>query len=149
MESGDRSVRLRRYVIRSVAALNTWVYRRSRGKWMGRFPGGAPVCLLTTHGRKSGQNRTVPLLYLEDGADWVLVASQGGAPQHPGWYLNLQADPHAELEIGAERFPVQALRVSEEEKAKLWPRLLAMYPPYATYQRRTTRSIPVVRLTRT
>lgn len=137
---------LEKFMRRSVGTLNVWVYRLSRGKVMGRFPSGAPVCLLTTAGRKSGQRRTAPLLYLKDGNDFVVVASQGGAPQHPGWYLNLEADPKAEVEIGAERFPVTARRVSEDEKAALWPRLVAIYAPYERYQRRTTRPIPVVRL---
>ena len=139
---------LRKLMMRGASGLNVWVYRLSRGKFMGRFPSGAPVLLLTTTGRKSGQRRTVPLLYLKDGNDFVIVASQGGAPQHPGWYLNLDAAPKAEVEIGAERFPVTARRVSEDEKAALWPRLVAIYAPYEQYQRRTTRPIPVVRLSR-
>jgi deazaflavin-dependent oxidoreductase (nitroreductase family) len=138
---------LRKQMMRSASALNVWVYRLSRGKFMGRFPSGAPVLLLTTTGRKSRQRRTAPLLYLKDGNDFVTVASQGGAPQHPGWFLNLEADPKAEVEIGAERFPVTARRASEDEKAALWPRLVAIYAPYDQYQRRTTRPIPVVRLT--
>lgn len=138
--------RLRKFAMNGVGALNTWIYRRSGGKWMGRFPSGAPVCLLTTSGRKSGQSRTVPLLYLKDGDDLVIVASQGGAPQHPGWYFNLQANPRATVEIGTDRFPVSGRRVSEEEKAALWPRLVAIYAPYDAYQKRTTRPIPVVRL---
>lgn len=140
---------LQKLVMNGVSALNVWVYRRSRGRWMGRFPSGAPVCVLTTRGRKSGQQRSVPLLYLKDGNDWVVVASQGGAPQHPAWYLNLQAEPKGEMEIGGERFAVTARRVGEDEKAALWPRLVAIYPPYETYQRRTSRSIPVVRLSPT
>ena len=139
---------LRKFMMRGASALNVWVYRLSRGKLMGRFPSGAPVLLLTTTGRKSRQRRTAPLLYLKDGKDFVIVASQGGAPQHPGWYLNLEADPKADVEIGAERFPVTARRVSEDEKAALWPRLVAIYAPYEQYQRRTTRPIPVVRLSR-
>lgn len=138
---------LRKQMMRSASALNVWVYRLSRGKFMGRFPSGAPVLLLTTTGRKSRQRRTAPLLYLKDGNDFVIVASQGGAPQHPGWFLNLEGDPKAEVEIGAERFPVTARRASEDEKAALWPRLVAIYAPYDQYQRRTTRPIPVVRLT--
>jgi deazaflavin-dependent oxidoreductase (nitroreductase family) len=137
---------MRKILLRTMSALNTWVYRMSGGKWLGRFPSGAPVCLLVTKGRKSGQQRTVPLLYLADGNDLVVVASQGGAPQHPGWYFNLVANPIAEVEVGRRRFPVTARAVSETEKAALWPRLVAIYPPYDAYQRRTTRSIPVVRL---
>ena len=128
------------------SALNVLVYRLSRGKWLSRFPSGAPICLLTTKGRKSGKRRTVPLLYLADGKDFVVVASQGGRPQHPGWYLNLKADPSGALTIGRQRFPILARRVSEEEKAQLWPRLVEIYRPYEDYQRRTKRLIPVVRL---
>ena len=133
-------------VLRVASALNVLIYRLSRGRWLGRFPSGAPVCLLTTRGRKSGRSRTVPLLYLVDGNAFIVVASQGGRPQHPGWYFNLEADPSGELTIGSRRLLVTAQRVSEEEKAQLWPRLVAIYPPYRDYQRRTKRLIPVVRL---
>jgi deazaflavin-dependent oxidoreductase (nitroreductase family) len=132
--------------LRFLSALNVLIYRTSRGKWLGHVPSGAPVCLLTTTGNKSGRRRTVPLLYLADGRDFVVVASQGGRPQHPGWYFNLEAKPSAELMIGGRRFPVAARRVSEEEKAQLWPRLIELYPQYENYQRRTRRLIPVMRL---
>ena len=132
--------------LRVVSALNVLIYRMSRGKMLGRFPSGAPVCLLTTRGRKSGRLRTVPLLYLADGNDFIVVASQGGRPQHPGWYFNLEVDPSGKLTIGSRHFPVIARRVSEEEKAQLWQRLVEMYPPYRDYQHRTTRLIPVIRL---
>ncbi|HTC12258.1 MAG TPA: nitroreductase family deazaflavin-dependent oxidoreductase [Acetobacteraceae bacterium] len=138
---------MRKALMRAFGALNTWIYRVSGGKLLGRFPGGAPVCLLTTQGRKSGQSRTAPLLYLVDRSDFVVVASQGGAPQHPGWYLNLIAQPVAKVQIGSRVFAVTARIVGAEEKSTLWPRLVAIYPPYEAYQRRTTRSIPVVRLT--
>ncbi|HET6238286.1 MAG TPA: nitroreductase family deazaflavin-dependent oxidoreductase [Acetobacteraceae bacterium] len=138
---------MRKFMLRTISALNTWIYRVSGGRWMGRFPSGAPVCLLTTQGRKSGQRRTVPLLFLADGDDLVIVASQGGAPQHPGWYFNLVADPAAEVQIGRRIFAAAAQVVNEAEKAALWPRLVAIYPSYEAYQQRTTRPIPVVRLT--
>jgi deazaflavin-dependent oxidoreductase (nitroreductase family) len=137
---------MNKLLMRTVSALNTCIYQVSGGRWLGRFPSGAPVCLLTTQGRKSGQRRTVPLLYLADGDDLVLVASQGGAPQHPGWYFNLVANPTAEVQVGRRRFQVAARTVSADETAALWPRLVAIYPPYEAYQQRTTRSIPVVRL---
>ncbi len=137
---------MRPAAIRAIGALNTWVYRLSGGKLMGRVPSGAPVFLLTTTGRKSGQRRTVPLLYLADGDDFLVVGSQGGAPQHPGWFLNLEANPQAEVELGRRRVPVTARRLSGEERDRVWPRLVAIYPPYEEYRRRTTRSIPVVRL---
>jgi F420H(2)-dependent quinone reductase len=137
---------MRKLLIRGASRLNVWVYRLSGGRWLGRFPSGAPVCLLTTAGRKSGRRRSVPLLYLRDGNDFVVVASQGGAPQHPGWYFNLKADPKAEVEIGRSRFSVVAQPVADDERATLWPRLVAIYPPYEDYQRRTARRIPVLRL---
>ena len=132
--------------IRAMGALNTWVYRLSGGRILGRMPSGAPICLLTTTGRTSGQRRTVPLLYLADGDDFIVVGSQGGAPRHPGWVLNLEANPRAEVELGRRRVPVAGRRLSDEERDRFWPRLVAMYPPYEDYRRRTTRRIPVVRL---
>jgi len=140
---------MRKILLRTFSTLNTCIYRLSGGRWMSRFPSGAPVCLLTTKGRKTGQRHTVPLLFLADGNDLVVVASQGGASQHPGWYFNLAADPLAEAPIGRRRFPVAARTVGAEEKTALWPRLVALYPPYDAYQRRTARSIPVVRLSPT
>jgi deazaflavin-dependent oxidoreductase (nitroreductase family) len=140
---------MRKFMLRTVSALTAWVYRASGGRWLGRLPSGAPVCLLTTQGRKSGQRRTVPLLFLADGDDLVVVASQGGAPAHPGWYFNLIAQPSADVQVGARRYAVAARTVGEAERATLWKRLVTIYPPYDAYQRRTTRSIPVVRLTPT
>lgn len=138
---------MHKFLLHGFSHLNTWVYRASGGRWLGRFPSGAPVCLLTTIGRKSGRRRTTPLLYLRDGKDLVVVASQGGAPQHPSWYFNLQANPNAKVELGRSHFAVIARQVGEDERAALWPRLVAIYPPYETYQRRTTRRIPLLRLT--
>ncbi len=133
-------------LLRLISVLSAWVYRVSGGKLMGRFPSGAPVCLLTTTGRRSRRSRTVPLLYLQDGDDLLVVASQGGAPQHPGWYHNLQSDPMADAQVGERRIEVAARTLSPEEKAAVWSRLVAIYPPYETYRRRTKRDIPVVRL---
>ncbi len=133
-------------VMHALSALNTWIYRLSGGRLMGRVPSGAPVCLLKTKGRKSGRSRTVPLLYLADGDDLIVVGSQGGAPRHPAWYLNLQADPRGEVRIGPRRIAVTARRADPDDRDRLWPRLVAIYPPYEEYQRRTARLIPVVRL---
>jgi deazaflavin-dependent oxidoreductase (nitroreductase family) len=131
-------------LIKAMSAANTWVYRLSGGRIGGRFLRGAPVLLLTTIGRKSGQPRTAPLLYLEDGENLVIVASKGGMSHHPVWYLNLEANPDVEVEIGSARRPMRARRASDEEKSKLWPRLVAMYRDYDDYQARTDRNIPVV-----
>lgn len=138
---------LRRSLLRSFGAVNALAYRLSGGRLMNRFPSGAPVFLLTTTGRKSGRRRTVPLLYLADGDDLIIVGSQGGAPTHPAWYLNLRTSPDAEAEIGTRRFAVRARTVEGTERHALWPRLVALYPPYAAYQRRTSRQIPIIRLT--
>ena len=124
-------------VVKWMSALNTWVYRLSGGRVGGRFPRGAPVCLVTVTGRKSGEPHTIPLLYLRDGADLVIVASKGGMSKHPVWYLNLIANPRCEVEIGRERRPMVARRVSDDEKAALWPQLCRTYPDYAGYQART------------
>ena len=136
--------RLANPLIRAMSAANTWVYRLSGGRIGGRFLRGAPVLLLTTVGRKSGQPRTAPLLYLEDGEDLVVVASKGGMSKHPVWYLNLAADPDVKVQIGSQKRRMRARRASDEEKAKLWPRLVAMYRDYDNYQARTDRNIPVV-----
>jgi len=136
--------RLASPLIRAVSAANTWVYRLSGGRVGGRFRGGAPVLLLTTVGRKSGRPRTAPLLYLQDGENVVIVASKGGMSHHPVWYLNLEADPDVKVQIGSDRRRMRARRASDEEKAKLWPRLVAMYRDYDDYQARTDRNIPVV-----
>jgi len=84
------------------------------------------------------------LLYLRDGADIVIVASRGGSDATPAWWLNLQANPVTTVQIGRERLPVVAREATADEKARLWPRLVEMYPDYGVYQTRTERQIPVV-----
>jgi deazaflavin-dependent oxidoreductase (nitroreductase family) len=131
-------------VIKLMSRVNTWAYRLSGGRLTGRFPNGAPVLLLTTTGRRSGQPQTAPLLYLTDGNNYVVVASKGGMANDPLWFKNLAANPNVEIEVGSRKMPATARRATDEEKAVLWPRLVAMYPSYADYQARTTRNIPVV-----
>jgi deazaflavin-dependent oxidoreductase (nitroreductase family) len=123
--------------------VNLALYRATGGKVGGTF-GGAPVLLLTTTGRRSGKRRTTPLLYLSEGSDVVVVASYGGAPKHPAWYLNLRANPEVEVQIGREIERRRARAATAEERSRLWPRVVAMNPSYATYQQRTEREIPVV-----
>jgi deazaflavin-dependent oxidoreductase (nitroreductase family) len=138
--------RIGSFVVKVMSMLNVLAYRVSGGRIGGTFLRGAPVCLVTVIGRKSGEPHTIPLLYLEDGDDLVIVASKGGMSKHPVWYLNLVAHPRCEVEIGTEHRSMVARRVSADEKTALWPRLCAMYPDYADYQQRTTRDIPVLRL---
>lgn len=130
--------------VRAMSAVNTWIFRASGGRLGARFLRGAPVLLLTTTGRKSGAPRTTPLIYVEDGPDIVLVASKGGMSRHPLWYRNLEASPDVEIQIGAEKRRMRARTASAEEKAALWPRLVAVYRDYDDYQARTDRDIPVV-----
>jgi deazaflavin-dependent oxidoreductase (nitroreductase family) len=135
-------------VVKVMSVLNVLVYRLTGGWLGGKFLRGAPVCLVTVIGRKSGEPHTIPLLYLQDGDDLVIVASKGGMSKHPVWYLNLVANPRCEVELGRERTMRVARQVTGDEKSALWPRLCAMYPDYAGYQARTTRDIPVLRLAR-
>jgi deazaflavin-dependent oxidoreductase (nitroreductase family) len=134
-------------LIKVMSRLNTWSYRVTGGRLGGRFRGGAPVMLLTTIGRKTGRRLTTPLLYLRDGQRVVTVASKGGMDRHPLWYHNLVANPDVDVQIGAAVTPMRAHTAGDDDKAQLWPKLVAMYPDYASYQARTTRNIPVVVLT--
>jgi deazaflavin-dependent oxidoreductase (nitroreductase family) len=133
--------------VKLMTRLNVWIYRLSDGRVWGKFLRGAPVCLMTTTGRRSGAPRTVALLYLEDGADMIVVGSKGGMSKDPLWVGNLAANPDVEIQIRGSRRAMRAQRVPDEEKAALWPRLTAMYPDFDEYQGRTTRNIPVFRLT--
>ena len=130
--------------VRWMTRINKWLFVLTDGKIGGTFRGGAPVCLVTTIGRKSGEPRTVALLYLEDGRDVVLVASKGGMSHHPMWYLNMQVHPEVEVQIGSEKRSMLGRIATDEERAALWPKLTAMYPDYDSYQQRTTRKIPVL-----
>jgi len=109
---------------------------------------GAPILLLTTSGRVTGEEHTTPLIFGMDGDDPVVVASQGGAPKHPGWYRNLVKNPAAEVQIKAERFPVRARDAEGEERDRLWRMMNGIWRHYDAYQEKTDRQIPVVVLER-
>jgi deazaflavin-dependent oxidoreductase (nitroreductase family) len=109
---------------------------------------GVPTLLLTTTGRRSGQSRTTPLIYGRAGDHYVIVASRGGAPAHPGWYENLSAKPEVHVQVMADRFAARARTASAAERAGLWKTMAAIWPPYDEYQAKTTRQIPVVILER-
>jgi F420H(2)-dependent quinone reductase len=137
--------RLGRVAVRWMTGANTAAYRLSNGRVAARVPGGAPICLLTTTGRRSGRPRTVPLLYIPHGADQiVVVASHGGMSSHPAWYLNLVADPRATVDTGSRRRSMTGRLATDAERCELWPALTAVYPHFDAYQRRTDRLIPVL-----
>ena len=125
------------------AKLHAAVYRATGGRSGGRMMN-SPVLLLLTTGRKTGKERTTPLLYLEDSGNYAIVASNGGAPKSPAWLLNLETNPEAAVEVGSKKLRVRAEEAEGEEKRRLWRRLVAMYPSYESYQRRTDREIPFV-----
>jgi len=115
---------------------------------LGGGTGLVPTLLLTTVGRKSGRVLTLPLIFGRSGADYVVVASKGGAPTHPAWYLNLQANPEVKVQVKAEKFTARAHTADAPERAALWPKMVEIYGPYAQYQAKTDRQIPVVVLKR-
>jgi F420H(2)-dependent quinone reductase len=131
---------------KKVMGLNTRLYRLTNGRIGGRYDA-APVLILHHVGAKSGEPRETPVVYLADGDDIVIVASMGGIPKNPAWLYNIRANPQVTVEIRGERRAMTARVVSGEERAALWPRLLEMWPAWEDYQARTTREIPVVRLT--
>jgi deazaflavin-dependent oxidoreductase (nitroreductase family) len=118
-------------------------YRDTDGE-VGYLWNGATALLLTTTGRKSGQLRTQPLIFARDGDDYLVVASMGGAPNHPSWYLNLTANPDAEIQVKGDVIPVRAHTATAEEKPRLWKIVNEVWPNYDVYQTRTDRQIPVV-----
>lgn len=130
---------------KAVVALHRAVYRASRGKLGGRY-GEAPMLLLTTTGQRSGKARTQPLLYLREGDALAVIASAGGQPSHPAWFHNLLANPTVSVQIGAEHTAMRARVATPEERVVIWPKAVAAYASYGTYQARTTREIPVVLL---
>jgi len=136
---------LARYMVKLFGKAHKVLYRMSGGRVFAKL-GRAPMLLLTATGRKSGKPRTTPLLYVEDGDGFAVVASFGGAPEHPSWYRNLEKNSKATLQIKNRVISVTASTATPEEKKRLWPRLTAIYPDYDTYQKETTRDIPVVLL---
>jgi F420H(2)-dependent quinone reductase len=133
--------------IRLMGRIHRWLWSFT-GRKFGNSVGEVPFLMLTTKGRKTGRARTTPVLYLQDGADFIIVASFGGNDMHPAWYLNLEHCPEAEVTVKGERRRILARKVSAEEKTFIWPRLVELYPQFTSYQRRTSREIPLMRLSR-
>ncbi|MBK6659940.1 MAG: nitroreductase family deazaflavin-dependent oxidoreductase [Proteobacteria bacterium] len=131
------------------------VYRESGGReghmFDARFAGGGaavPTLLLTTRGRRSGELHTMPLIYDAVDRAYVIIGSKGGAPTQPAWYHNLCAEPRVELQVGTEIFAAMARTAEGAERARLWQHMVTVYPPFADYQAKTGREIPVVVLER-
>ncbi|HLZ58490.1 MAG TPA: nitroreductase family deazaflavin-dependent oxidoreductase [Ktedonosporobacter sp.] len=140
--SGESGRMLQRVFMR----IHSGLYRLTGGVIGGRA-GSRSFLLLTTTGRKSGQQRVTPIFYLPDGDNFVLIASNWGAPTHSIWWLNLQAHPQAWVQVGRKILPVIARQADPAERARLWSLVTAKYANFAAYQQRTTREIPVVILT--
>jgi deazaflavin-dependent oxidoreductase (nitroreductase family) len=123
-------------------------FRENGGKVGGPFEG-APMLLLNSTGAKSNQPRVNPMMYLADGDRFLVFASKAGAPTNPDWYHNLVAHPDASIEVGTEQFGVKATVVTGTERDELYARQAALYPGFAEYEAKTTRTIPVIALERT
>lgn len=123
------------------------VYQETAGE-RGYHWQGTTILLLITRGRRSGEERIMPLIHRVDGDRWVVVASKGGAPRHPAWFENLMAEPNAEIQVLDERIPVRAEVAEGEERRRLWALMAEVWPAFDDYQGRTEREIPVVVLSR-
>jgi deazaflavin-dependent oxidoreductase (nitroreductase family) len=123
-------------------------YRETGGEVGHLWREGSTILLLTTTGRKTGEKRTAPLIYAKDGDRYVIVASKGGAPEHPGWYQNIEKTPEVELQVKDEVFRAQARTAQGEERERLWRKANEVWPHYDEYAKKTGREIPVVVLER-
>jgi F420H(2)-dependent quinone reductase len=122
------------------------IYRATGGRIGRKVPGLPPLLLLDHVGARSGKLRTVPLAYLEDDGEYVVVASRGGYHKHPGWVHNLRANPDTEIQLGRRRVAVHAREATDAERARLWPPLVELNPTYETYGQYTDRKFPIVML---
>jgi deazaflavin-dependent oxidoreductase (nitroreductase family) len=123
-------------------------YRETDGA-VGYIWRGVPTLILTTTGRRSGEPRSTPLIFSQDGDAYVVVASKGGSARHPAWYLNLVDHPKVEVQVKDERFDAVARTAEGDERSRLWRLMTGIWPDYDVYQERTARQIPVVVLERT
>ena len=123
-------------------------YQATEGAEGYEWRNGTTILLLGTRGRKSGREYTHPLIFREHDGAYLVVASKGGAPEPPAWYMNLQADPEVKVQIKGEVFDARARTATAEEKPQLWREMLEVWPPYEEYQQKTSREIPVVVLER-
>ena len=132
------------FFIKWMSRINAFMYRRGGGDGLGSTFQNIPVALLTTTGRKSGEPRVSPLYFHRDGDVVVVAASKGGSDKNPMWYLNIKTNPKVQVQIKKEVLDLTARDATDEERAKYWPRLVAMYPTYNDYQSWTDRVIPLM-----
>src|SRR5262245_55227749 len=118
-------------------------YEETDGE-VGHVWNGATALILTVKGRKTGEPRKFALIYAQDGENYLIVASMGGAPKHPGWYLNVQANPDVTIQVLGEKIECTARTATDEERPRLWEIVNRVWPNYSVYETRTTRKIPVV-----
>jgi len=140
----EKAVPFVRGVIKLYTRFNVWVFKKSHGKLLNKFPGGAGICLVGMTGRKSGERREVMLIHLPHGENKLLVASQGGLNFDPVWYKNIVAQPHIDIMADGIHKKYFAQQATPDEKRALWPHLLSIYPDFDEYQARTDRDIPVL-----
>jgi deazaflavin-dependent oxidoreductase (nitroreductase family) len=130
--------------IKWMSRAQTWIFKKSGGRLADKFLRGAEVGILTTTGRKTGEKRDSPLLFLQEGRRIVLVASQGGRATNPMWYLNLKADPKVSFQTKREVLDLVARDATDAERDEYWPKLDAMYADFVNYRSYTDRKIPIV-----
>ena len=135
--------RMRDGTVKRMSSLHSLLYRTTNGR-IGRRLVDNDMLLLTTIGRNSGTEHTVPLLYLRDGERLIIIASYGGRPDHPQWYRNLEGHPQASVQILGDRVDVKATTMTESEQSAWWPKIVNAYSDYSVYQSRTDRRIPMV-----
>lgn len=145
----DKQERFGTSLIRKIGKMQVWVYRATGGRIWNTFLG-APVCILTTIGRKSGQPRMTPLVYVEEGKNVIIAASKGGMSKPPVWKYNLDANPDCEIQVGSSNRKARARVATEAEEAELWPKLTQVYAGFDEYRARTegVRHIPLYILER-
>jgi deazaflavin-dependent oxidoreductase (nitroreductase family) len=134
-------------LLKFISITHEFIYRASGGR-LGANLLGRGMLLLITKGRKTGRDRTVPLQYMPDGDDFVVIASSAGNPSHPAWYLNLKAQPAVEVQAGRTRLHMHAETATGEDRERLWAAAVDFYPGYAKYQKEVERTVPVVVLRR-
>lgn len=122
------------------------VYRETNGE-QGYIWNGSPILLLTSKGRKSGEDRTIPIIFTGWGEGWAIIASKGGSPTHPKWYLNVLDDPHVQVQVKGDVYEALARTAGSPEREQIWAEAIKHWPNYDIYQSRTDRQIPVVVLT--